>query len=311
MGLHNSRSSVDSGLDLQSLGCRLVVYPDFNTESMPCYNPSIAFHDGELKIAVRQCNFTTLRHKNWTFLDERIYSKSFVLLGTVDPDTLEVFDLQTLKLGIDTPIETRIAGLEDVRLFSRDDGLHAIGFEVDRVTPVYYKKSGMAEYLIKGDTLHYKRTLVKPDADRVEKNWQPADVACKNFDFTYSPTEVWKSGKIIGKPYDGEIHGGSQLLLQSDGSYLSLVHKKTPDYRYGRVYDRFIYVTYLARHNAQGIITEITRPFNFGTHENIEFASGMVEHDGHFIVSLGIRDAKFALARIERHKLLNLLEPIN
>ena len=53
-----------------------------------------------------------------------------------------------------------------------------------------------------------------------------------------------------------------------------------------------------------------TQPFTFGTHENIEFASGMVEHNSDFIITVGIRDCKFAIVRIDRNKLIDLLEAI-
>ena len=310
MGTHYSRSGLGSHIDLQSLGARLVIYGDINDDKMPYFNPSIAFHEGKLKIAIRKCNFTTLRHKNWVFLDGNIYSKSEVLYGDLDPDTLDVSNLLPLSLDDDAPLETQIAGLEDVRLFSRRDGMHVIGFEVDRITPCYYKNSCMAEYRIDGDSLVYLRTLSKPISDRVEKNWQPSDEPNKRFDFTYSPTEVWKNGEVLGDVYKGEVHGGSQLIEQRNGTYLSIVHQKLADRRYGNVYDKYVYLSYLARHDKNGIITHLTKPFTFGTHENIEFASGMVEHDDNLIISLGIRDAKFGIARVAKSRLVDLLEPV-
>jgi hypothetical protein len=83
------------------------------------------------------------------------------------------------------------------------------------------------------------------------------------------------------------------------------------DRQYNRpgVYDKYVYRHYLARHGKDGIITHLTKPFNFGTHENIEFAGGMVEHEGDLLISLGIRDCKFALVRIGKQKLVEMLEP--
>ena len=311
MGRAYSRSGVGEDLaDIQSLGGRLIIYGDINDPMMNYFNPSIEFIGGELKIAIRSCNFTTVRHSDWKFLDGGVYSKTDVVYGDVDPDTLGITNLHKLELE-NAPVKTQIAGLEDVRLFPRKDGMHAIGFEVDRVTPVEYQKSGMAEYLIKGKKLIYLRTLKKPNENIVEKNWMPANVASDSFEFTYSPTQVWTDGEVIGQAYDSEIHGGSQLIKQKDGSYLSIVHNKVRDPQYGMVYDRFVYITYLARHDENGLITELSKPFRFGTYENIEFASGMVEHGDDLIISLGVRDSKIALARIKKDILVDLLQPYN
>lgn len=296
-------------VDLQSIGARLVIYGDINDKFMNYMNPCLEF-DGKkkLKIAVRSCNFTTIKHGDWKFLDGRIYSKTEVLYGDLNPDTLEVSKLKKLELSENTPMHTKIAGLEDVRLFYRKDGLHAVGFEVDRITKHYYKNAGMAEYLIKSGELVYLRTLEKPEAKRVEKNWQPTNVESDKFDFTYSPTQTWKNGKVTGKLYLGEIHGGSQLIKQDDGTYLSLLHEKIADKHYGKVYDKYVYLTYLAKHDEEGKVVKLSKPFRFGTGDNIEFASGMVEYKDDFIITLGIRDCKFAIAKINKSKLMSLFD---
>lgn len=305
-------------VDLQELGATLVTYGEIDDPAMRHFNPSIAFHDGKLKIAIRSCNFAVERGGKWYFRDGNAYSKTDVLYGDLDPDTLQVTNLSKLKLSGNSPTRVLVAGLEDVRLFSRKDGMHAIGFESDRLTRSLHNESAsLAEYVIKGDELIYIRTLEKPKKDWPEKNWAPTDVPTREFDFTYSDTQVWKDGKLIGEPSTTQIHGGSQLLQQSDGSYLSIVHEKILDpkhaYAYSRlsrnVYDKYIYYTYLARHNKQGTVTQLSKPFRFGTLENIEFASGMVEYNGDLLISLGIRDCKFAIARIGKNKLLGLMEP--
>lgn len=76
------------------------------------------------------------------------------------------------------------------------------------------------------------------------------------------------------------------------------------------VYDKYIYVHYLAIHGKDGIVTKLSKPFRFGTLENIEFASGLVEHDEDLLISLGIRDCKYAICRISKNKLMGLLEEV-
>jgi len=300
-------------IDLQELDTELRIYGEIDDPAMRYFNPSIAWHNGILKIAIRSCNFAVERRGKWYFRDGSAYSKTDVLYGDLDPETLLVSNLQKLKLSNDSPNTILTAGLEDVRLFSRKDGMHAIGFESDRLTRSLHNASAsLAEYVIRGDTLQYIRTLQKPDTNLVEKNWSPPDEETAYFEFTYSPTQVWQGGHILGVKYDGIIHGGSQLLLQEDGTYISVVHDKVIDsslrlVRTQNIYDKYIYRHYLARHDREGIVTHLSRPFRFGTHENIEFAAGMVEHNGDLLISFGIRDCKYGIARVSKDKLIGLL----
>lgn len=305
---------------MTELKTRLTIFGDINDSLMPYYNPSLAWHNKQLKISIRKCNFTTIKDGAYKFLGGDTYSKTDVLLGDVDPDTLEITNLTKLKISKDAPNFVQLSGLEDVRLFSRKDGLHAVGFQSDRITKARHNESAsMGEYLIKDNTLHYLTTLEKPKKEAVEKNWNPADKPSTLFDFTYSDTQVWKDGKLIGEPSKTQIHGGTQLLKQKNGTYLSIVHDKVLDpkmanmSRYRRaspIYDKYIYRNYVAEHGKDGIITKISKPFNFGTGERIEFVQGMVEHKGSMLISMGIRDAKFAIARIDKSELVKLLEVV-
>lgn len=310
MVARHTRPSVDPAVDLQSLGADLRIYGEIDGD-MRHFNPSIAWHQGKLKIAIRSCNFAVERRGKWYFRDGSAYSKTDVLYGDLEPESLRVSNLEKLELSTDSPIITLLAGLEDVRLFSRKDGMHAIGFESDRLTRSLHNEStSLAEYLIKDGELKYLRTLKKPDPKTVEKNWSPSDVPSNKFDFIYSDSQVYKDSKLIGEPTTTQIHGGTQLIQQRDG-YISIVHEKKLDPSFGRlnhrVYDKYIYYHYLARHGKDGVIKQLSKSFNFGTHENIEFASGMAEYDGHLLISFGIRDCKFAIAKIKKDNLFNLL----
>lgn len=304
----NQRQVIPPTLDLQELGAEIKIYGEINDPNMRDINPSIAFHDGQLRIAIRRCNFKVDRLGGWSFRDGCAYSKTEVVYGDLDPDTLQVDNLRVLKLSGKVPAHTQLAGLEDVRLYSRKDGMHAIGFESDRLTRSLHNASAsLAEYIIKDDKLEYIRTLEKPVKEAVEKNWSPTDKPVKEFDFTYSPTQVWKDGKLIGQEIKSDLHGGSQLIKQKDGTFLSLVHQKYQDYKVLGKYDKYKYVTYLAEHDKNGFITKLSKGFTFGTLENIEFASGMVEYYNDFIITFGIRDCKWAVCKIPKEALTDLL----
>lgn len=312
-------------VDLQSIGADLRIYGEIDDPAMRHFNPSIVWHKDKLKIAIRSCNFAVIPKGKWYFRDGRAHSITDVLIGDLDPDTLQVSNLEKYDVSPDSPKEVLLAGVEDVRLYVRNNKLHASGFISDRLTRSLHNASAsMAEFAVDGKELKYLRTVPKPVKEIVEKNWCPPDKPSKLFDYTYSDSQVYKDGELIGNPTTTNIHGGTVLLEQKDGTYLSLVHEKIADptiqtYGYsrydrhnrGNIYDKYIYLTYLARHDKLGIITHLSKPFRFGTLENIEFAAGLAEYEDSFIMTTGIRDCKYGIVKIEKDKLLDLLEPVD
>lgn len=312
-------------LDLQEIGAELRIYGEIDDPAMRDMNPSIVWYKDKLKISLRRCNFMVDRKGAWRFRDGRAHSITQVLIGDLDPETLQVSNLEKYDVSPDSPKEVLLAGVEDVRIYSRKNGLYASGFISDRLTRSLHNASaGMAEFEVKGKELKYIRSVPKPVKETVEKNWCPPDKPSKLFDYTYSDSQVYKDGSLIGKPTRTQIHGGSILLEQNDGTYLSLVHEKIVDptiqrvggysraNRHNRVniYDKYIYLTYLARHNKQGIITHLSKPFRMGTLENIEFAAGLVEYNDDFIISAGVMDCKYLLCKISKDKLVGMLEEV-
>lgn len=310
MGRAHTGPGLVEAVDLQSIGAELKIYGEIDDPNMRHFNPSIAWLGNELKIAVRSCNFSIDSNGKWYLRDGSAYSKTDVLYGDLHPITLQVSNLNNLELSDNSPIVTKLAGLEDVRLFQGVSEMFGVGFESDRMTRSLHNKSAkMAEYKISKGKLEYLQTLEKPDDSIVEKNWSPTDKP-GFFEYTYSPTQVVRMGKVIGEPYKGDIHGGTQLIKQKDGTYLSIVHRKVLNRLRSRpgVYDKYVYYHYLARHSKEGFITHLSKPFTFGTKENIEFAAGMVEYKDDLLISFGIRDCKYAIAKVSKQKLVDLLE---
>lgn len=308
-------------VDLQRLGAELRIYGEISDPAMRHFNPSIVWYKDKLKIAIRSCNFAVVPKGKWYFRDGRAHSITDVLIGDLDPETLQVTNLEKYDVSPDSPKEVLLAGVEDVRLYVRNNKLMASGFISDRVTRSLHNASaGMAEFEVKGKELKYIRSVPKPVKETVEKNWCPPDKPSKLFDYTYSDSQVYKDGELIGTPTRTNIHGGSILLEQNDGTYLSIVHEKVVDTqlnirnvgRYnraaGNIYDKYIYLTYLARHDKQGIITNLSKPFRFGTLENIEFAAGLAEYEDNLIMTLGIRDCKYAICKIIKQKMDTLFD---
>lgn len=302
-------------IDLQSIGAELRIYGEIDDPVMRHFNPSVVWFKDKLKISIRSCNFAVEPKGKWYFRDGRAYSITVVLIGDLDPETLQVSNLEKYTIDPKSPKEVLLAGLEDVRLYVRNNKLHASGFISDRLNRNRHNETaGMAEYLVEGKELKYIRTLPKPSKDVVEKNWCPPDKPSKLFDYTYSDSQVYKAGKLMGEPTKTQIHGGSILLKQKDG-YISMVHEKVLDrtavyLRNANVYDKYTYYNYLAIHDKQGIITKLSKAFRFGTLENIEFAPGLAEYKDYYIMTFGIRDCKYGICKIEKSKLIKLLEEV-
>jgi hypothetical protein len=295
---------------LINFGASLHIF-EHNDKEYPYYNPSIALDDrGRIRIAIRSCNFTLRSNGSWYLADGLPHAKTKVLYGFLDEERYDIYNLKELKYSQDSPKETgEISGLEDGRLFLRGKDMHIIGVQVDTRDKITTPAS-IAEYSIndKTNTLEYIVTHKKPDHSRVEKNWGVTNVAA-SFDFNYSPTQVHSNGTVIGEEYKSDIHGGTQLIQQPDGTYLAVVHTRILNLMKRFTYDSNKYISMFARYSKEGFMIELSDPFHFGSGENIEFAAGMVEKKGKLIISLGIRDSYMGLAKIDKEAAVSMLKP--
>lgn len=293
-------------LNIQDMGARVTVLGDYNDAGYPYYNPSLAYDgSGKLRISIRSCNFTVKPDGKWHFADGGDHALSKVLYGYLDADTLTITELKQLEYGIDTPIETRdISGLEDARIFWRKNGMHFSGVQIDTRAGFGYPAQ-QAEYVLDNKTgkLEYLHTMRSFSPAQPEKNWLPTDKPGR-FDYSYSPTQVYRNNTIetVGADrYVGDLHGSSQLLWQPESStYLAVLHIKHLNPLAGVKYDNYTYMHFFAEYNQDGLLIKLSKPFTFGTGENIEFASGMVEVGNDMMISFGIRDARLGIARLPK-----------
>lgn len=280
----------------------------YNDPEYPYYNPSLAYDsDGRLMISVRSCNYSRKGLLHGT------HSRTFVYIGEIDPRTLKITNLEKYDYSPDTPSDIKdISGLEDVRLFLRPDGMHAIGVQV--FTPDKRRRMAkLAEFIVdeKSNSLHYIRTLAVPNPNVPEKNWSPTNLKSGTFDFQYSPTQVWKDGKVSGDKYTGLYHNGTQLLWQPQTqTWLAMIHdRKQIAYANRNERARWHYLHYFAEYDINGLLTRISDPIVFGSGERVEFAAGMVEWYDELLISAGFADAEMGIARIPKDKALATLKP--
>lgn len=287
--------------DIELLPAVTKVLPD-NNPKKPYYNPSICWHDGKLIIVIRSSTWTRDDHGAMAKMLGPLHTD--VMMGELNPATLEVKGLRKLEYAGKVHPFIQNIGMEDARIYSRPDGLHAMGVcmskEDRRGESVH-----IAHGIIEGDKLIFKELLTKPHPERIEKNWTPPEVATDAFDYIYSPTQTIKDGVLSGElEYHGRVHGGSQALPWGDG-YISFVHKI---HKLRHDWNGFHqYVNYAMKYDASGRATHISQGFLLFGDNQVEFISGAAMVGNDFLVSMGVGDTHCALATISP-KLLRFQE---
>jgi len=224
-------------------------------------------------------------------------------VGILDENTLEIKDLKLIEGEYDY-VGFRW-GIEDVRLFWREDGLHGIGVIIPIEGENY--KLRQAEILInhKKGTFKLLRDLGRPFG-HAEKNWSPSEYANDYFDFIYSSTQIVKNGQVIGEPNDLFIHNGTPLIEYEDG-YISIGHSVLA------IHGERTYGQIALKWSASGELLEHSQFFHFNTgwreqlKETIEFASGLLWSSGkegqELLVGYGVKDELVGICKLPVSKL--------
>lgn len=281
--------------NIEMVEARKVILPD-NDPQKPYYNPSLVRYRDKLLISIRSSTWTLGEHGvGNVIIGGKLHTD--VLLGEVDEKTLMVKNLKKLKYaGKIHPFIENI-GLEDARLFVRDDKLYAIGCCMSKED-----RRGESVHIalgeIKNDELYFTELIPKPHPERIEKNWTIPDVPSRFFDYIYSPTQVITDGMLLGEhEYHGLLHGGSQAIKWEDG-WLAFSHK-IHKANYNDAMGFRQYCNYAVKYDIQGYAKEISQGFLLFGDNQVEFISGLVKgSDGTFLVSMGLGDAHAVLAVI-------------
>lgn len=259
------------------------------------YNPGLARDDkGNTWVSIRSCIRNIEKFKG--YLHPMSY-QNFLHVGKFNEETFEITDIKEIK-PVDK-IEALHWGIEDIRLFWRNDGLHGIGV----ILPI--KKNGPlaneAEILIDYGKGTYKiiNDFGHPRG-HAEKNWMPPETPSELFDFTYSPTEVVKNGEIITyEQNDLFLHNGTPLIPYENG-YLSIMHMVCS------IQNERTYANVAVEWNKEGRITHTSQMFHFNVgwreqlKETIEFASALLwsKPNEEILVGLGVKDEVAGFCKI-------------
>lgn len=268
------------------------------------YNPGLARDsNGRIMIAVRSC---ITDYKKWHGITHPIGYENFLHLGILDEDTLKISGLKLIK-----PLEEYEGfqwGIEDIRLYYREDGLHGVGVIIPIDEGKNYKLR-QAEILIDYEAGTYKllQDLGRPFG-HAEKNWSPSEHANDQFDFIYSPTQIVKNGEVIGEDNDLFLHNGTPLIeLPNNEGYISLGHSVIA------VLGERTYAQIALKFDYSGKLVEHSQFFHFNVgwrealQETIEFASGLLwskdKVGEELLAGLGIKDELLGICKIPMSKL--------
>lgn len=260
------------------------------------YNPGLARDpEGNTFIAIRSC---ITDFKKFEGLTHPLGYENFLHVGLLDEDRLVIKDLKLIE-----PEEKYPGfqwGIEDIRLFWREDGLHGIGVIIPVTEGLY--KLRQAEILIdhKAGTYRLLKDLGRPFG-HAEKNWAPSEHPNPNFDYIYSPTQIVKDGEVIGEDNDLFIHNGTPLIKYQDG-YISIGHSVLAimgERTYGQI---------ALKWSATGELLAHSQFFHFNVgwreqlKETIEFSSGLLWSKGkegrELLVGVGIKDELTGICKL-------------
>lgn len=167
-------------------------------------------------------------------------------------------------------------------------------------------RTTMALCKLDGARVSHLEFLHSPYGREMEKNWAP----CVNSDrlcvvYAHHPSESYEIAPHRRRLYLGGFHdlerwsGGSQLIRYGDG-WLSVVHQRRKERN--RVY----YVHRLVTYGSNYEPLHAGREFYFKG-KQIEFCAGLVEHDGRYVMSFGVKDREAWLVSLAKNQIASLL----
>lgn len=264
------------------------------------YNPGLARDNkGNTWISIRSCIHNPER---WEGYEHPNHYQNYLHVGKLDEKTLTISNLKLIKPEEDYPGFQW--GVEDIRLFWREDGLHGVGVSIPIEAGIFAIRQ--VEILIdhKAGTFKLLKDLGRPFG-HMEKNWSPSQDPNSHFDFIYSPTQIVKDDKVLGEYNDLFIHNGTPLIPYK-GGYISIGHSVVA------VQQERTYAQIALHWSAEGKLLEHSQFFHFncgwreGLKETIEFASGLLwsedKEDEELTVGLGVKDELVGIAKVDVSK---------
>jgi len=283
---------------------------DPNVKEWSATNLSIGYHKSTGYIGMlRSGNYIITPSGGYQLVTGDII-RSKIYISELDPKTYKLTNLRMLDVDNISKEGPLRRGLEDPKLFYRDDAWH---FTCVTLEKGHTEKARMAICRLSDDlkSIVAFEKFDGVDAHRPEKNWMLSPEPNEFFDWIYGPTSTIKNNKMITYMNNNQqiasLRGNSNLHPLEDGTYLAVVH---------RLFTRIItnnthrfYVHYFAQYDKRGKIIALSRGFIF-ENRGTEFAAGLTTQGDNFLISYGSKDVSSHIAILPQELVLKSLQPI-
>lgn len=297
-----------------------LIIPSSFTNGTGLMNPSILYWDKKIIV--------NLRHVNYTFYhsEAKLFQHQFGPLTYVHPENdmhlrtdnyyLELDrDFNVIRFNhVDTSLFDTyepmwdFVGLEDARLVYWEEKLYMTGVRRDTTTNGEGRME-LSEIIVGSDTVReVSRVRIQPPKDPnsyCEKNWMPILDKPYHYIKWTNPTELVKvdtetcssetvhQGEYIKASND--FRGGSQVIPYND-KYIAIIHEVDLfNSEVGR--KDAVYRHRLVIWDKNFNLLKFSEPFSImGGH--VEFAVGLIFHNGEFLLTFGFQDNAAYLLRI-------------
>ena len=281
------------------------------------FNPSIGVSpSGKYAMTIRSSNYVILPHGELSVTTgDKIANK--VWFAELD-DNLQLENMRVVDFA---PSGWKMRrGVEDGKLLWREGNWMFTGVALERDIPV----ARHCECYMNSDATAVDKLILFPgvSSGRPEKNWMTASNKPANFDYVYNGNAIIKDDLVISRLRESKVlaglRGNTHLLELGDGTYLGLMHKLIVSKKQIYIPSRFLHVDsvyknyhhFFVRVDENGWIVEVSAAFQFVS-PGIEFAAGIVEKNGNYVISFGKDDVSSHIAIIEKSKVLKLLKKID
>lgn len=288
-------------------------YADDKTWSL--FNPSIGSSPQGYAVTFRSSNYVINPDSGELYVETGGPIKNKVFF-TETNENMELLDLREINFK-DSGLKAG-RGVEDAKLFWRDNKWHFTGVVMERDIPV----ARMGVFTLDPKTASAK--LIKlykgQGAKKPEKNWMTGNDINKNFDFIHGPNSIVKGDEIIFSLNDNlkiaPLRGNTNLHPIENG-YLALVHilytRKTRTYD-GRMFGMRdgLYKNYthmFARYDERGQLIALSDEFQFEG-PGIEFAAGMVKMGDDLVITFGRQDVSSHYVTMPEWQAIKMLKLI-
>jgi hypothetical protein len=273
-------------------------------------NLSIGYHKSTGYIAMfRSGNYVITEQGEYKVVVEGLI-RSKIYISELDPKTYKLTNVRLLDVkNISDEGELR-RGLEDPKLFYRDNAWH---FSAVTMEKGHTEVARMSICRLNKDltAIESFEKLSGIDGVRPEKNWMTPYDKSPYFDWIYGTNALLKENILTTYLDDNEqiagLRGSSNLHLLKDGTYLSVVHRMWT--RVIMNHNLRFYVHYFANYDERGKIIGISKGFIF-ENMGVEFAAGLCEQGDNFLISYGSKDVSSHIASMQKETVMKSLQPI-